>query len=54
MKKFIIIFIVGIFLIALVVGRCNDDVNEELEKEIELVQKNEQKQEKKRNGTLRS
>lgn len=47
MKKFIIIFIVGIFLIALVVGRCNDDVNEELEKEIELIQKNEQKQEKK-------
>lgn len=46
MKKFIIIFVVGIFLMALVVGRCNNDDGDEVqEKEIELVHKNEQKQE---------
>ena len=39
MKRFIIIFIVGIFLLAFIVGKCNNDDMEEVSEEVvELVQ----------------
>ena len=46
MRKFIIIFVVGLFLIAFIVGKCNEDGDDEVsEIAVELIQEKGQKQE---------